>query len=89
MTIQVRVALALWAVLAVVVFNVTFDWQTRAAGHAFATEQIRRHAGGIPVVSIHDGLRPMVRSAAIRSVGWLSLVMGVGAVATTVAAPRT
>ena len=36
MTKQVRWALALWTVLAVVVFNVTFDWQTRLAGLEFA-----------------------------------------------------
>ena len=86
MTRPSRVALGLWAVFAVVVFNVTFDWQTRAAGLAFADAQVRRHAAGLPVATINGGLRPMVRAAALRSSGWLGLILGTGALATAAAA---
>ncbi len=85
MTQRTRLAVGLWAVLAIVVFNVTFDWQTRAAGHAFASSQVLRHAGGLPVTTINDGFRPMVRSAARRSGVWLGLILGTGIVATAVA----
>lgn len=87
MTRQARIAIGLWAVLAVAVFNVTFDWQTRTAGLAFAGEQVRRHAAGLPVATINEGFRPLVRAAAVRSGGWLGLILGAGAVA-TVAASR-
>ena len=86
MTKQVRWALALWTVLAVVVFNVTFDWQTRLAGLEFAGAQRHRHAAGQPVLTVNDGFRPMVRSAALQSSVWFGLILGVGALATAVAA---
>ena len=87
MTRRARLAIALWAVFGFAVFNVTFDWQTRMAGLAFAGAQLQRHAAGLPVVTINDGFRPMVRSAALRSSGWLSLILGTGVVA-TIAATR-
>ena len=88
MTRRARLAIALWAVFGFAVFNVTFDWQTRTAGLAFAGAQLRRHAAGVPVVTINDGFRPMVRAAALRSSGWMALILGTGVVA-TVAATRS
>ncbi|MEY4636205.1 MAG: hypothetical protein RJA55_2003 [Acidobacteriota bacterium] len=85
MTSRARLAMALWAVFAVAVFNVTFDWQTRMAGLEFAGAQLRRHAAGQPVVTLDEGFRPMVRAAAVRSGGWLALIVGTGMVATIVA----
>ena len=88
MTRRARLAIALWAVFGCAVFNVTFDWQTRTAGLAFAGAQLRRHAAGLPVVTINDGLRPMVRAAALRSSGWMALILATGVVA-TIAATRS
>lgn len=85
MTKRARVAMGLWAVLAVAVFNVTFDWQTRTAGLEFAGAQLRRHAAGLPVATINDGFRPMVRAAALRSSAWLGLILTTGVVATAAA----
>lgn len=85
MTKQAAVAIGLWAVLAVAVFSVTFDWQTRTAGLHFAGEQVRRHAAGLPVATINEGFRPLVRAAALRSSAWLGLILGTGAAATAVA----
>jgi len=85
MTRQARLAIGLWAVLALAVFSVTFDWQTRTAGLVFAGEQIRRHSAGLPVATINDGFRPMVRSAALRSSLWLALILGTGVVAAVAA----
>lgn len=85
MTSRARLAMALWAVFAFAVFNVTFDWQTRRAGLEFAGAQLRRHAAGQPVATINEGFRPMVRAAAVRSGGWLALILGTGAIATIVA----
>lgn len=86
MTRSSRLAIGWWAMCAVVVFSVTFDWQTRAAGVAFADAQIRRHAAGLPVATINEGFRPLVRAAALRSSGWLGLILGGGALATAAAA---
>ena len=85
MTRPVKVALGLWLLLAIVVFNVRFDWQTRMAGHAFIRSQVARHEQGLPTLSINDGFRPMIRAAARHSAVWLAAIAG-GAVATAFAA---
>jgi len=87
MTRQAHLAIGLWAVLACAVFSVTFDWQTRAAGHRFAGSQLQLYEAGLPVATINEGFRPVVRSAALRSSAWLGLILGTGVIA-TVAASR-
>lgn len=87
MTRAARVAIGLWALLALAVFSVTFDWQTRKAGLLFAGHQVQRHAAGLPVATINEDFRPMVRSAALRSSAWLGLILSTGVIA-TVAASR-
>ncbi len=82
MTRPVRWALGSWLVLALLVFNVTFDWQTRTAGVVFAGEQLRRHASGLPVATVNEGFRPRVGAAARRSSGWLILILSAGGLAT-------
>ena len=86
MTPRVRLALGLWLLLAIVVFNVRFDWLTRAAGHAFVRSQIVRHEQGLPTSSINDGFRPMIRAAARQSALWLAVIAAAGAAATALAA---
>jgi hypothetical protein len=86
MTQPVKVALGLWLLLAIVVFNVRYDWQARMAGHAFVRSQIARHAQGLPTLSINDGYRPMVRAAARDSALWLAAIAAAGVGATTIAA---
>ena len=81
-----RWALGLWLLLALVVFSVRFDWQTRMAGHAFVRSQIVRHEQGLPTLSINDGFRPMVRAAARQSALWLVAIAAAGAAATALAA---
>lgn len=85
MTQPVKLALALWAVLAVVVFNVTFDWQTRVSSFAFIDAQRARHAQGLAIATLDDGFRPLVGAAAARAAMWLLLVVagGTGAIALT------
>jgi hypothetical protein len=79
-----RWAIGLWMLLAIAVFSVSFDWQTRVAGHQFVQAQLLRQRQGQPTISINDGYRPMVRSAARRSAVWLVViaVAGTGAVMT-------
>jgi hypothetical protein len=86
MTRLAKAALALWLLLAVVVFNVTFDWETRAAGHAFVHSQRVRHAQGLPTLTINDGFRPMVNAAARHSAIWLVVIAAAGTAAATLAA---
>ena len=81
-----RWAMGLWILLALVVFNVRFDWQTRMANHAFVRSQIARHKQGLPTLSINDGFRPMVRDAAREATVWLGAIAAVGAAATAAAA---
>ena len=81
-----RWALGLWLVLAVVVFNVTFDRQVRLANYAFVASQLTLYRQGRPLPTINDGFRPHVRAAAGRSALWLVLISITGAVFTTVAA---
>jgi hypothetical protein len=84
----VQLALALWAVLALAVFSVTFDWQTRLAGWQFVRQQIERRAQGAPLATIEDGFRPMVRAAAWQSSLWLLAVFAGGSGAVLMAARR-
>jgi len=88
MTRPVKLALGLWLVLALVVFNVTFDWQARLAGFAFIQSQHALRAQGQPVATIEDGFRPLVRDAAGRSSIWLLLILAGGTGATALAARR-
>jgi hypothetical protein len=81
----VKAAVGLWLLLAIVVFNVTFDWETRAAGHAFVQSQRVRHLQGLPTLTINDGFRPMVRAAAWHSATWLVLIAAGGTAAATLA----
>ena len=85
MSTSVKWAGGLWLLLAVVMFNVTFDWETRAAGYAFVTSQVARHQAGQPTITINDGFRPMVRAAARHSAVWLVGIAAFGIAATTVA----
>jgi hypothetical protein len=86
MSQSVKWAAGLWILLAVVVFNVTFDWETRGAGYAFVTAQVARQQAGQPTITINDGFRPMVRAAARHSAVWLIGIAAVGIAATAVAA---
>ena len=85
----VRLALALWAVLAVAVFSVTFDWQTRRAAWQFMGQQSQRRAQGLPLDTIENGFRPMMHAAARQSAVWLLLILGGGTSAVVVASRRS
>lgn len=74
--------MALWFLLAIVVFNVTFDWNTRMAGHAFVRSQIHQRQQGLPLQTINEGFRPLVRQAAVDAARWLVLISAAGAVFT-------
>jgi hypothetical protein len=77
--------MALWFLLAIVVFNVRFDWQVRLASRVFVRSQIARHQQGLPTLSINDAFRPMVRDAARQSAMWLVAIAAAGAAATAAA----
>jgi phosphoserine aminotransferase len=84
----VRLAFALWAVFAIVIFNVMFDWQSRTAGLAFIEAQTYRHALLQPIVTIEDGYRPLVAAAAWRSAMWATAVMAAAAAVILAASRR-
>ena len=83
-----QLAIGLWLLLAIVVFNVRFDWQTRIAGYAFVRSQVARQSSGLPVLTINDGFRPMVRAAALDAAVWLAVIAAAGSVLTAAAAWR-
>jgi len=83
----VKVSLALWALLAIAVFSITFDWKTRRAGFDFVRSQIERRAQGAPLDTIDHGFRPRVRSAAVESAVW-PLVMFAAAAGVTLMSSR-
>lgn len=85
MTRQVKLAIGLWIVLAVAVFSVMFDWQTRVAGHEFVQAQLLRQQQGQPFISINDGYRPRVRDAARDSAVWLVVIAVAGSAASAIA----
>ncbi|MCC7179680.1 MAG: hypothetical protein IT177_14975 [Acidobacteria bacterium] len=60
-----------WApwVAALVIWNLSFDYQLRRAGDAFVAEQLQRWRQGAPVELIRGAFRPQVRRAAALSTG--------------------
>jgi hypothetical protein len=88
MSAPAKVALALWVMLALAVFSVRFDWQTRMAGHDFVLAQAQRRAQGAPLETIENGFRPMVRRAALEASVWLLVIAAGGAGAVVLAARR-
>ena len=89
MSRPVLLAISLWLLFAAVVYSVTSDRQTKAAGRAFANEQVARFERGERPISINDGFRPRVRAIAARSGAWFLVIAGTGAAATAWAARRT
>jgi hypothetical protein len=88
MNTSVRTAMALWFVLAIVVFSVRFDWQTRMAGHIFVRSQGDRHQQGLPTLSIDDAFRPMVNAAARDAAVWFLVVAAAGTIGAVAAGRR-
>ena len=80
--------MGLWVLLAITVFSVSFDWQTRVAGHEFVQAQLLRQRHGQPTLSINDGFRPMVRAAARQSAVWLVVIAAAGSAAVMAASQR-
>lgn len=88
MTAPARLALTLWAILAVAVFSVTFDWKTRTAAFQFLADQELRRAQHAALDTIDNGFRPRVRTAALESSVWLVAILAGGAGAVLLAARR-
>ena len=68
--------MALWALLAIIVFNVTYDWKIRMAGHSFVAAQLDRQRHGLALPTLNEGFRPLVRQAALEAGPWMVLVLG-------------
>ena len=86
MSTPARVAMGLWLLLAIVVFNVRFDWLTHTAGLDFVNQQLQRQRSGQPVITVNDGFRPMVRDAARQAALWPLVIGAAGTAVVTLAA---
>jgi hypothetical protein len=82
------VVAALWAVFALVTWNVIFDRLVNVAAVEFTRDQILRSQGGAPPISIHDGFSPVVQAAARQATLWVVPILGVGAASTFVSLRR-
>jgi hypothetical protein len=65
---------------ALVVWNLTFDYQVRRAGEAFVTQQLTDWQQGRPPRLIRDVFRPEVARAAVVATGAAGLVASAGLV---------
>lgn len=66
-----------WAA-ALVIWNLSFDYQLRRAGDAFVADQLQRWQQGEPAQLIRDAFCPQVRRAAVVSSGAAIVVLAAG-----------
>lgn len=85
---RASVCMALWAILALAVFADVFDWKTRQAGFAFVHAQVARRQQGLPLDTIDNGFRPLVRVAAIDAAAWAVPILFAGIGGTLVVSRR-
>ena len=76
-------AIALWCVLAFVVFNVRFDWRTQQVAVDYTVEQLQSYQNHRPLVTINAGYRPRMQTEAGDAALWSGLILaaGIGGVA--------
>lgn len=85
---RASVCMALWAILALAVFADVFDWQTRQAGFAFVHSQQARRQQGLPLDTIDNGFRPLVRGAALDAAAWAVPILVTGIIGSSLVARR-
>ena len=85
----VGVALALWIVLALVVWNVVFDRVLVVAGRQYVYAATRAARGSGPYVRVDDWMRPAVSRATRTASGAAGLILTIGVVTCAFAARRS
>src|SRR5688500_12675044 len=85
----VGVALALWFVLALVVWNVVFDRVLVVAGRQYVYAAARAARGSGPYQRVDDWVRPAVSRATRTASGAAVLILTIGVVMCAVAARRS
>jgi len=85
----VGMALALWIVLAFVVWNVVFDRVLVLAGRQYVYAATRAARGSGPYLLVDDWMRPAVTRATRMASGAAALILTIGVVACAVAARRS
>jgi hypothetical protein len=84
-----RLAVALWVVWAVVVWNVVFDRVLIEAGRAYVRTAMAAAAGTGPYARIDDAMRPAVPRALALASACAGVILAVGLVAFRRAARST
>ena len=81
MSRRARLALSLWVIWAVLLWNVVFDHVIVMAGREYLAAAVRAATLGLPYVHMDDFMRPaIVRGLAIASVS-AAIVLAVGVTA--------
>ena len=86
---RTSVVAALWAVFAIVTWNVIYDRSVMVSATEFTREQIANHHAGRAVTPIHEGFSPRVRDAAVTATLWTVPVLAAGAASIAVTRRRT
>ncbi len=75
---RARLALLLWVIWAVLLWNVVFDHVIVVAGREYLVAALRAPTLGLPYVRMDDFMRPAVTRAFIIATGSAGLVLAVG-----------
>jgi len=73
-----RVALAVWIILAVVVWNGLYDLRITLGVRDYLLKQALHDLGRGPAVVLSDAMRDTVRDAVMVATLWASIVLGAG-----------
>ena len=87
-TKRVRLAVALWVVLAFLVWNVVFDRMLVVAGRRYSHAAAVAARRGESFLRIDDWMRPAINRAAVVASGTAAIVGGLGLLAVALAARR-
>jgi hypothetical protein len=73
-----RIAVGLWIMLAVVVWNGLYDLRITLGVRDYLIDQALHESGRGPVVTISDAMRDTVRDAAMVATLWAAIILGGG-----------
>jgi len=85
---SVKIALVLWIVFGVVVWNVIFDYHVQAAAQLYVSEATMAFRGQAPPVTMDGVMRPAIARGVRGASVWAGLIVVVGLAAVAYGARR-